>query len=548
MRCICCLVALLSLVPLAWAQDKVELGERFTDNMILSIGIPKNVEAQPANQGGGALGIWTNEKKGWVITVAQTMLDQDRPLEDKPGANGVETPGLLSATVAQLRSEGGDVVRNEIMPNHATVPGSADARRNRGDIALVMANVNVGLKPQFLQEALVRSSDRVYATVKMYSPPPVGDPSKDIALAEARATFIAMIDSIEVLDGAKVRAEQDARLMRTRQLMMQWSRQKLQAAMIPQQYLRIQHDGKDIGYCYVLNEVGNGLPQVVRDATTHQALRDPRTNELQRVDAKADPATADGLRVAIRTRTFPEKGKFVDIETWYYVTYDREHEIWKRLQVASDPQNPAKRLRSIWSSEIGATDQSIEKRFNRPSNPADMKKMEADLALFDESVRTNKPLTAEQQLSLRLPFQMVNVYRLTTRTENETAVASPVSRDLPPFYLPNALVEMLPRLVDLKNPTGYLFAVYNSNQRQVTMLYVDVKPTTDITFDGKRRTVVPVQMRHGMNAKPTIHYMSPDGKYVGTIDGESNATLIPSDESTLKSLWKEDIFNQPTEK
>jgi hypothetical protein len=48
---------------------------------------------------------------------------------------------------------------------------------------------------------------------------------------------------------------------------------------------------------------------------------------------------------------------------------------------------------------------------------------------------------------------------------------------------------------------------------------------------------VPISDRIGLEGAPTIHYMSPEGKYLGSENKSSRALILPSDAETLQKIW-----------
>ena len=61
----------------------------------------------------------------------------------------------------------------------------------------------------------------------------------------------------------------------------------------------------------------------------------------------------------------------------------------------------------------------------------------------------------------------------------------PVNKVLPPFYLPQALGQLLPRLLPLGQPKTYLFATWVSESRALMMRYVDVGTESRVEFNGR---------------------------------------------------------------
>ena len=113
-------------------------------------------------------------------------------------------------------------------------------------------------------------------------------------------------------------------------------------------------------------------------------------------------------------------------------------------------------------------------------------------------------------------------YTLKVEFLGGKAALAPVVRPLPPYYLPQALSAMLPRLVPPNEPKGYMMATYVSDVRQVMMRYIDVEPEAATPAEianatGKLRAI-PIRDRIGYEGAPTIHWVTqaPDSKYLGS--------------------------------
>jgi hypothetical protein len=131
------------------------------------------------------------------------------------------------------------------------------------------------------------------------------------------------------------------------------------------------------------------------------------------------------------------------------------------------------------------------------------------------------------------------VYSLQVLFESNKEAAEPVVRDLPPFYLPQAISYLLPRLVPLGEPKGYMFMSYTADNREVTSRYVDVLDQRKVEFNNKIVRAVPVEDRIGLEGAVTTHYLSPTGEWFGSENKETGYTVIPSNEATLLNLWKD---------
>ena len=86
----------------------------------------------------------------------------------------------------------------------------------------------------------------------------------------------------------------------------------------------------------------------------------------------------------------------------------------------------------------------------------------------------------------------------------------PTDTKLPPYYLPQALGQLLPRLVPTE-PAQYLFAFYVSGSRNVLRRYIDVGGMTDVELDGDKVRGIAIGDRIGVDSSPTVHYVSAVG-------------------------------------
>ena len=105
-----------------------------------------------------------------------------------------------------------------------------------------------------------------------------------------------------------------------------------------------------------------------------------------------------------------------------------------------------------------------------------------------------------------------------------------------------------PRLLPLEAPTTYMFATFVSDRREVMMRYVDVGTEQEVDLAGSRVRAVPITDRIGLQGSATIHYMGPDGKYLGSVNKDSKITILPTDAATLQRLWaNKALLTRPTE-
>jgi hypothetical protein len=436
---------------------------------------------------------FTREDKRWTLSFERAELPVPTPLVDTTDATGTPKTGYLTALVNGIRSNHpqSEVLRNELL--------------DFGSMRLGMLTValKVGDEPALLQQAVIEIAPDLYYSLAMTSPAPEKGIESDPAVQEAVAVFKAVTDSIERVDLSKVRRDQEDRLFRTRALFVEWNRKKLLSALRPEQMLRYRKDGKDIGYAYVVEQPADALP---------------RDGEM------AKPPQAAGVRVGTRSRSMTEDGKSVDLESWLFTSFDRKNEVWSNVNLVRDPAAAQPSQREVWFTEVGASDAWRERKFD-----ADL-----DARGFKEAEKDGK-----------LPYTLVDRYRLTVRTEAKSAVARPLERDLPPWYVPQAVAWLMPRLVPLNRPTGYLFATYQSGLREVVLRYVDVGAETDVTLGGRTQRAVPVIDRIGPDGGPTTHYYTPKGEFLGTVIAESGIEITPTDRATLEGLWKNSNLAAP---
>ena len=166
--------------------------------------------------------------------------------------------------------------------------------------------------------------------------------------------------------------------------------------------------------------------------------------------------------------------------------------------------------------------------------------------LDDAFLRVAVTTDVENKLDERNPpVRHEDVYSLTVTTQSSKVNLEPLTRTLPPFYVPQALAHVLPRLVPLNEPKGYMFASFVSETREVMSRYLDIGREQNVTLDGKKMTAIPVKERIGLEGSVTTHWMSPDGKYLGSVNEDSKVTILPSDEATLRKIWVDAKLTAP---
>jgi hypothetical protein len=121
----------------------------------------------------------------------------------------------------------------------------------------------------------------------------------------------------------------------------------------------------------------------------------------------------------------------------------------------------------------------------------------------------------------------------------------PVVRELPPFYLPQAVSYLLPRLVPMGMDKTYMFAVYVSETREVMVRYIDVHAPQKVEFNHQVVRATPIDDKIGLEGPVTTHYFSSDHTWLGSQNKTTGITVVPSDEKTLMALWKDAILAAP---
>jgi hypothetical protein len=136
------------------------------------------------------------------------------------------------------------------------------------------------------------------------------------------------------------------------------------------------------------------------------------------------------------------------------------------------------------------------------------------------------------------PVQQFEVISLDVQTVGKSASARPLKQDLPPWYLPQGLSHLLPRLLPLREPKTFMFAVYVGDAHAVMHRYVDVGSEQVVELNGQQVRAVPITDRIRLEGSPTIHYLDPDsGKYLGSVNKESKFTILPSTSEELQKIW-----------
>ncbi len=499
--------------------DDATLGEPFESAAAgIKFRPPANVKRSGRTAGADYIVRYTDDARGWVFVATVSSFDRPIALTTQVGDPGAP-PGLLEMTRDQLKENapGAEIVREDVI--------------NVGDytVGMLAARYTVGLQRVLSQQAIVRSGERLYYTLSLTTPAArQGEdgktPEGDADETRAVEAFRASVDTVQLLDRTPVLDEQRERLFRTRALFVNLTPTKLRNAIAmadgaepvqktrqdgkAEHFLRILQDGKDVGYTYVVeNEekrgANEGISVGVRSRTTLTVpAAKQRANQAaaQNVAANAKPAAAS---TTVKT----------DSESLMWMSLDRRHETWRTLTVIDDGKDH--------STEIGASDRQVERVLDK------------ELPVGEKRDERNPPVRHE------------DVYTLTVTTASTRVNAEPLTRTLPPFYLPQALAHLLPRLLPLNEPKTYMFASFVSNTREVMSRYVDVGREQNVTLDGKKHSAIPVKDRIGLEGSITTHWMSPDGKHLGSTNEDSKVTILPTDAAELRKIWVDAKLTAP---
>jgi hypothetical protein len=442
-------------------------------------------------------------EKNWDIRVKPVPLHVSMSLKD-----------LLDLTAKQLLQSN---------PN-AEVISTTVLDKNVG---VIEARYNSGVDRLFTQQALIRQDDQSYYLIQMGSPTdkpknaPINPP--DPRETEAHIAFTAMLPTVSVLDRQSLVAEQKVRLENTRALWVLLDQRKILQAMEPQHFMRIVRDGKDIGFVQVNERQashGNdpGLETILRSRVEN--IPDEFIDQSKLV-GPGPTGTGTVVPGLTPTPAVTEKKEPTNIYTMstFYFSFDRlpgfvaNHEDWETLtQMDQDKKNQV--------VERANSDVSFHRALDR--------------AKLAEQFRVP---TTQGSKDREPPIIERDDYVLSVSQDVKKRRAPSVDRKLTWFYLPQGLRQMLPRLLPLDESAQYMFSTYVSEQREVMARYVDVDRATDVTLDGKLVHAIPVSDRIGIDGLPTIHYMSPSGKWLGSISEEGRVQVLPATEEQLKEIW-----------
>ncbi len=487
------------------AKASARLGQPF-ESMAAGISLrPPAGWKQIRRSGTDEIVQFVNDDQTRVLKVARLTLSRGMPLVDRQSPDGA-TQGLLKATAEKLKAE---TPAAELLREDTTNIGQAD-------VGMIVIRYGIGQQRRLLQQALVQVDPQLYYILTLTTPAgasrmddlttPEDESWEDPEDRKVVDLFAAMIDSVQLIDRSVIKDDQDQRLYRTRALFVNLPERALTRALVPEQWLRIMRDGKDIGYSYVVEEAAPGLPD---------------ESESRGAAPQGKPT---GFRVGVRSRTVPEENVRVDAESWQYMSFDRRHEVWSSIAVVENTKKLDQDGKPARDGvmEFGASDRQVTR------------------------VRANEREAGIDPNDPKQPdMRTTEAYHLVVTRATRSSHDQPVERELPPFYMPQALGHLLPRVLPLNEPKGYLFAYYVSDAQEVMLRYIDVLQDREVVLNNQKIRAVPVQDRIGLEGAVTTHYLTVRGQYLGSVNEESGITILPTDADTLVKLWTAPELTRP---
>ena len=479
------------------------LGERYENKLAgISFRIPAGTK-ESANIGSDLVAEFVDDANGWTVKLTKPTFPEPVPLTTEKSVDGkfVKT-GLLDFTVDELLAQN---------PS-AKMPLRKDVINvDNYYVGMIALCYTKDLRRVLRQQAIVQANDQLYYLLVMTSPAGSLDAEEnndklqaDPKVQEAIKSFVAMVDSVKILDRAPIKEDQNQRLFRTRSLMLLWKNpKKFESMRIEKQYVRYVQDGTDVGYSFF-----------------EELLNESRLSNVE----------GQGAMIYERTRFRRpiEKGNLqvTDVGAFKAVSLDMKHERWLRNITESDFEGPTI-VKTESVNDVG----------------------ESSWEVINKHAPLSGVLQPNDGSTLAPLMRPVDYHSMTASIMAKNTNTQTVKHELPPFYLPQAARYLLPRLVvdrSLQGERTYLFATYIPETRDIRMLYVDVSPEKKVTFNGQEVFAITVAERIGLAGSPTFHYVTSDGKYLGTEKPASKYKIIPSDEAELVKIWPTATLTRPT--
>ena len=481
------------------------LGEPF-ESVGLGIALRRPAGTKVIRQVGGTEVDFVHEKNKWNLRVARLTLTQPMPLETSTDADGVKQFGLLEVTLDRLKNElpGAAMLRSDVI------------RIAESDVGMIVLRYVKGLETLLSQQAIIRGGDRLYFTLTLTSPGSKAsgkEPGDDPAEARAAEVFGEVLDTVRLLDQRPILRDQKDRFYESMALLVNTGgKGRLEAKLIPKQWFRLLHNGKDIGYFYTTEELADGIPG---DSGGALSRKKP---------GRRGGAGPEGILVGSRTRMTAGEDARVEVESWMFCTTDRKSEEWSTLRVR---QNLKDATQFDHATTVGSSSRRTGRRLDRKAHEQGVRGAEDD---------PNQP-----------PVRETDDYMLNVTHAAKSESFEPLSQAVPDYYLPQALSHLLPRLLPLDQPRKYMFAVYVPDVQKVMHRYVDVGEEKKVNFIGKTLRAIPVSDRIGLEGSVTTHYMSLEGTYLGSENSDTGIAVVPVEEKELLERWKDADLTRPAD-
>ncbi len=386
------------------------------------------------------------------------------------------------------------------------------------EVGVIDARYTAGIDRVFAQQAIFKDSDRRYLAVQMTSkgkPKTAPATQPDADEDRAQTAFEHMLQSVRILDRQELAEEQHRRIDKTHMLYLLLDRKTILAALEPMHLMRVVRDGKDVGFIQVnereARHAGNAGIEIIIHS---HVVVDAQAGHEEATPTVSAPAAGGiviskpiGPAAAGSVKQAPPQNLYTS--SVFFVTFDRDHEDW--TTISQTDEDVIDQL-----TESAYSDRTIKRRLD----PSVIRQ-----GLKQATTRGSQPALRD-----------VANYVLDVDYSRQHKHEAPVDLPLPPFYLPQALGQMLPRLLP-NDPAQYMFGFYVSGQRNVMGRYVDVQETREVELDGRIVRAVPISDRIGVDGIPTIHYCTRDGKWLGSVNDESKTVVLPTDQKTLERLW-----------
>jgi hypothetical protein len=493
MRKLWILLLALGMWRMAWAapakpadQDDVRdrLGERFTSRgRGISFRPPMGGAEAKRTAIGTDIVRYSDADEKWALNVSMMTFEKPTKLvaKDDPATPQDETKTNPGILQQIVRGFSRTIRARNVLRQDVVNVGQYDA-------GMIVVRYMLGASTMLRQQAIIQRNDQLFYVLDFVSPSghtPNDKPDvEDPAERMAVEIFGAVLDSVQLLDQKPLLADEEERLYRTRTLLVNLPK-RIRETLSPEEYFRVIQNGKDIGWTYVIEEPGERLGE-------------------------------NGFFVASLSEATPAKDTTVKVASEMFCSLDlsKAKEAWVTINYIE------KAATKSTASEFGQSE----------------KKMEKVLDERNGDVPANDPKAPRLRPTLR--------YHLNVTQTSKTA-ATPINRDLPPFYIPQAIGAMLPRLVPYTEPKGYLFLVWVGSERELIKRYIDVEPARTETFNGSTDRMIVVKDRIGLEGEPVLHYFSASGKYLGNFNKSSGVSVVGSDQQTMARLWPNATFARP---